>query len=82
MILISSATVLPTLLDTQSQFYFQVFFEKEIEQSDVLFRAWDKNRNSVELHLPEALIVIKGESISEESNIAETEIVSPRPIRI
>ena len=75
--LISSATVLPTLLDTQSQFYFQVFFEEEIEQSDVLFRVWDKNRNSVELHLPDALMVIKDESVSEEGSITESEIVSP-----
>ncbi|ABX12352.1 beta strand repeat-containing protein [Nitrosopumilus maritimus] len=75
--LISDATVLPTLLDTQSQFYFQVFFEEEIEQSDVLFRVWDKNRNSVELHLSDALMVVKGESSSEERNVTESGIVSP-----
>ncbi len=78
--LISSATVLPASVDTQSQFYFQVVFEKEIEQSDVLFRVWDNSRNSVELHLPEALMVVIGESISEtiseESDIIESEIVS------
>jgi len=56
-----------------------VVFEDEIPQSDVMFRVWDIKRNSIDIHLPDALIVTISEqqsniiSIVPESGISDTE---------
>ena len=77
--LISSASVHPINIGTQAQFHFQITFEKEIEKSDILFRIWDAHRNSMDLHLDEALMVIPVEPSSKiipKDDDVESDIIS------
>lgn len=77
--LIATADVIPSISGNKAAFDFVVVFKDEIPQSDVLFRLWDIKRNSMELHLPDALIVEISEqssnilSIEPESEIPDTE---------
>ncbi|MCJ8306363.1 MAG: hypothetical protein HRU07_04860 [Nitrosopumilus sp.] len=77
--LIATANVVPSISGNKSVFDFTVIFKDEIPQSDVLFRAWDIKRNSVQFLLPDALMVTISEqssniiSITPESGISDTE---------
>ena len=68
--LIATADVVPSVVDNKAVFDFVIVFNGEVPQSDVLFRIWDLNRNSMEIHMPDALIVNLGE---QSSNIVTIE---------
>ena len=55
--LITTADIIPSVSGNKAVFDFVLVFENEIPQSDILFRLWDTNRNSLQIHLPDALIV-------------------------
>lgn len=66
--MISTTDVISSVSGNKVVFDFVVVFENEIPQSDIFFRLWDANRNSMELHLPNVLTV----KIFEQSDVIIT----------
>ena len=81
--LIATANVIPSVSGNKAVFDFVIVFENEIPQSDLLFRLWDTTRNSMNLHLPDALIVEISEqsenTITVEPKSVESKVISTVP---
>ncbi|MHA7734815.1 hypothetical protein, partial [Nitrosopumilus sp. S6] len=73
--LIHTADILPSISENKAVFDFVIVFENSIPKSDILFRVWDVKRNSMELHLPDALIV----NVSVDPEPAVDSVVDPEP---
>jgi len=55
--LIANATITQSVEEYKNVFEFEVKFSKKMDMSDLLFRIWDYPRNSVDMYIPNALIV-------------------------
>jgi len=82
--LIESASIVSSTQGNKAVFDFEVVFSKEMDTSDLLFRIWDIKRNSVDLHVPESLIVMLAEPtaiiedvIFQEPNVESTMDAEP-----
>jgi hypothetical protein len=86
--LIESVTIKQSTDGNKSVFDFEVIFSNEMGTSDLLFRVWDAKRNSVNLHIPDTLMVIIGEPtstfstgvIKEDSIPTSNESIDEEPI--
>jgi len=63
--LIEYAIITHSIQGNKDVFEFELKFSKEINTSDLLFRIWDTERNSVDLHIPGILIVVDSSPSSE-----------------
>jgi hypothetical protein len=55
--LIENATITQSIEGYKNVFEFEVKFSKKMDTSDLLFRIWDYPRNSVDMYIPNALVV-------------------------
>ena len=55
--LIENATITQSIEGHKNVFEFEVKFSKKMETSDLLFRVWDYPRNSIDMYIPNALVV-------------------------
>jgi len=60
--LIENATITKSVEEYKNVFEFEVKFSKKMDASDLLFRIWDYPRNSVDMYIPNALVVINASS--------------------
>jgi len=79
--LIASADIIPSVSGNKAVFDIVLVFEDEIPKSDLVIRLWDIRRNSIDIHLPDALIVSQSSTeptidvITEPSITIETSTV-------
>ena len=77
--LIQNATIKISQEDTSVIFRFDVIFSDAIKTSDVLFRAWDVERNALTLYSPNALTVILADNSKQPEIIPKPDEQSKIP---
>ena len=88
--IISSVDVAVSQPNNKAAFTFAIVFDKEFPESDIMFRIWDISRNSMDIHIPNALMVVSsqqvsvGEIIEEEAEpeVAEAEPIVPEAVPV
>ncbi len=68
----SEADISVTPRESKIDVTFDVTFEKPMEISDVIIRAWDTSRNSADFRFIDAIEVIKSEKTSPQTDISLT----------
>jgi len=71
--IISSADLAISQPNNKAAFTFAIVFDKEFPESDIMFRVWDINRNSMDVHIPNALMVVAAQQVPGAEIIEETE---------
>ena len=90
--LIENATITQSIEGYKNVFEFDMKFLKKIDVSDLLFRIWDYPRNSVDMYVPNALVVTNAtaslknvpndvlqESVAKFNDIEENNLKSSLP---